>query len=80
MANNDNLKLISNDKQQRGNKTATKFVIITSVDEDNDQILSKLNPSNVETFVLDLNDTNMMNTFKLNQKNSKRSLSQSVGF
>ncbi len=61
------------DKEQRGNKNSTKVLIITSADGDNDKILSYLNPSNIETIVVDLNNSNLMDAYK-------RSLTQSVGF
>jgi hypothetical protein len=61
------------DKEQRGNKNSTKVLIITSADDDNDKILSYLNPSNIETIVVDLNNSNLMDAYK-------RSLTQSVGF
>jgi len=73
MANIDKSKLINNDKEQRINKNSTKVVIITSVDDDNDKILSYLNPSNIETFFVDLNNSNLIDTHQ-------RSLTQLVGF
>jgi hypothetical protein len=73
MANIDKSKLINNDKEQRINKNSTKVVIITSVDDDNDKILSYLNPSNIETFFVDLNNSNLTDIHQ-------RSLTQLVGF
>jgi hypothetical protein len=77
MANIEKSKLLNNDKEQRGNKNSTKVVIITSVDDDNEKFLSYLNPSNVETIVVDLNDTNFMDAYQIH---NKRTLTQLVGF
>jgi hypothetical protein len=57
-------KLFNDDKEQRGNKNSTKVVIITSVDDDNEQILSYLNPTTIGTIVVDLNETNLMNGYQ----------------
>ncbi|CAF0975383.1 unnamed protein product [Adineta steineri] len=64
------------DNEQKSNKNTTKVVIITSVDDDNDNILSCLNPSNIETFVVDLNHTDLVNVYENHNKNKKRTLSQ----
>jgi len=77
MANIDKSNLINDNKEQRSNKNSTKIVIITSVDNDSDRLLSYLNPSNVETIVVDLNDTNLLDAYQIH---TKRSLSQSVRF
>ena len=70
--------MANNNKDEKGTKNATKVVIITSVDDDNDQIFSYLNPSKVEKIIVDLNDTNIMDTYQIH--NNKRSLSKSVRF
>jgi hypothetical protein len=78
MASDNNSKIIYNVKEPKDNKKTAKVVIITSVDgDDDDKILSCLNPSNIETFVVDLNNTNLIDAC---QFSNKRSLSQSVGF
>ncbi|UJR23930.1 hypothetical protein I4U23_026902 [Adineta vaga] len=69
----NNMKLVDDDKKQKSNKTSTQVLIITSVDNDNDKILSYFNPSNVETYVVDLNEKNLMDVYQ----NKKRTLSQS---
>ena len=43
---------------------STKVVIITSVDDDNQEILSYLNPTSLGTIVVDLNETNLMNGYQ----------------
>jgi hypothetical protein len=55
-----NIKLFNDDKEQRSNKNSTKVVIITSVDDDNEHILSYLNPTSIETIVVDFNEANLM--------------------
>ena len=78
MANANNSKIIFNDKEQKDNRKTTKVVIITSVEGDDDEkILSCLNPSNVKTSVVDLNNTNLIDGCQLN---TKQTLSQLVGF
>jgi hypothetical protein len=78
MANIDHFKVRYDDKEQKGNKNTTKVVIITSIDDDNDKILSYLNPSNGETFIVDINDTNLMDGYQIHNRNNKRSFSQTV--
>ena len=78
MASVNNSEIIYDDKEPKINKKTAKIVIITSVDDgDDDKILSCLNPSNIETFVVDLNNTNVIDAC---QFNNERSSSQSVGF
>ncbi|CAF2892764.1 unnamed protein product [Rotaria sp. Silwood2] len=77
MADINNTKLIYNDKEQGENKNSKKLVLIASIDDDNHNILSCLNSKNVEAFVVDLNNTNLMNEYQSNNKIIKRSLSKS---
>ncbi|CAF4770602.1 unnamed protein product [Rotaria sp. Silwood1] len=77
MTNINNLQSVCNDNDQRGKKSGTKFLIITSVDDDddNDNILSCLNQTNDETVVVNLNDKNIINTQLNFNNNNKRYLS-----
>ncbi len=77
MENLDQSKLTNDGKESKSNKNSTKVVIITSMDDDNEKILSFLNPSSIETFVVDLNETNLMNICQNHQKQTSIS---SVGF
>ena len=71
MANIDDSKLRHNDKQENNNKNTTKVVIITSVDDgDDEKILSYLNPSNIKTFIVDLNDLNQTGACQINNNQS----------
>ncbi len=65
---------MANIDKSKGNKNSTKLVIITSVDDDNEHILSYLNPTNIETIMVDLNERDLMNAYQ------KRSLTQPVRF
>ena len=78
MANTDKSKLLNDDKELKNNKHSTKVVIITSVDDDDDnnQILAHLNPANIHTIMVDLNETNLMDAYRAH---NKRSVSQSGG-
>jgi hypothetical protein len=77
MENIDQSKLTNDGKESKSNKNSTKVVIITSIDDDNEKILSYLNPSSIETFVVDLNETNLMNICQNHQQQTSIS---SVGF
>ncbi|CAF1110627.1 unnamed protein product [Adineta ricciae] len=67
---------IETDKDEKGNKSSTQVVIITSIDDhDNDKILSYLDPSNVETFIFDWNKKSSMNGCEDSVTNKKRSFS-----
>ncbi|CAF3448306.1 unnamed protein product [Rotaria sp. Silwood1] len=72
MANNNN-----NNGEQAENKNSKKMVFITSIDDDNHNILSCLNSKNVEAIVVNLNNTNLMNGYQINNEIPKQSLSQS---
>jgi hypothetical protein len=56
--NIDNFQHIFNETDQHGKKLAANVLIITTVD-DQDQILSSLNPTNTETVLVNLNDKNL---------------------
>jgi hypothetical protein len=73
MTHVDKFQSVFND--QRGNKSATKVLIIASVDDDDEKILSYLTPTNGETVVFNLNDTHAIDT---DPNNNKRSLFQLV--
>ncbi|CAF1125607.1 unnamed protein product [Rotaria sordida] len=77
MANINNSKLISNDKEQSENTKSKKMVFITSVDDNNDNILSCLKSTNVDTFIIELNNTNLMNEYRINNKTTQQFVSQS---
>ncbi|CAF5161592.1 unnamed protein product, partial [Rotaria sp. Silwood1] len=71
MANNNN-----NNGEQAENKNSKKMVFITSIDDDNHNILSCLNSKNVEAIVVNLSNTKLMNGYQINNEIPKRSLSQ----
>ena len=75
MANVDNFQSVYTDHEQRGKKNGTKVLIIASVDEDDDKILSYLNPTTSGTVVLNLNDQELLDIYS---NNNKRSLLQLV--
>ncbi|CAF3425918.1 unnamed protein product [Rotaria socialis] len=80
MANIDNLRTMYNNREQRGKQSANKkILIITSVDDDanNDNFLSCLNSTTVETIVVNLNNKNMTDTYSTQNKSNKRSLASS---
>ena len=79
MANMDKPKSHNDDGELKNNKHSTEVVIITSVDgddDDNNQILAHLNPANIHTIMVDLNETNLMDA---HQAHNKQSVSQSEG-
>ena len=43
-----------NDEQTLSRTSKTKILIITSIDDDNNDLLSYFNPNNVETLIIDL--------------------------
>ncbi len=75
MANIDNFQSVYTDHEQRGKKNTTKVLIIASVDDDDEKILSYLNPTNSGTVVLNLNDQDLIDIYS---NNNKRSLLQLV--
>ena len=58
--------------EQKNNKQSTKVVIITSIDDDHNQqhnpIFSCLNSANFETIMVDLNETNLLETYRTQTK------------
>lgn len=81
MTNINDSKLLHCGEEQKDAKRVKNFIIITSVDDGNDQVLSGLNSSNVETFFANLNHTGLIDKHQMNNlmnNSNKRLLSQYV--
>jgi len=77
MANSDEFKFVYNNNEQRSKQSATKVLIISSVNDDNEEkILSYLNPTNGGTTIVNLNTEDIFDTSSID--NTKRHLLQLV--
>lgn len=68
------------EEEQQSKKSATKLLIITTIDDGDkeDNILSYLNPVDIETVVFSLKTKNTSNTYSTHNENHKQSLPASV--